>query len=72
MPILLKMTYKDTRGKVLNEIGPKELYLPKVNSLNKVNSKVVFDALEDRLEDYNWTGHDDIRVEWEAFPVSIN
>ena len=72
MPILLKLTYRDINGKVLNEVGPEELYLPKLNSLAGVNSKVVLDLLEEELEEYNWSRLEDVKVEWVAFRSSIN
>ena len=72
MPILLKLTYKNKQGKIVHEVGPGELYLPKVKSLERVNNKIILDALENELEGYNWAGQEDINVEWVVLATSVH
>ena len=66
MPILLRLIYKNKKGKILENIGPENLYLPKVNSGKGLREKVVLDALEPELEEYDWShiGEQEVTVEW--------
>ena len=71
MPILLKMVYSDLNGNVLKGIGPAELYLPKIHSPEKITFKIITDVLEQELEEYEWSGLDVVRLDWEVISSRV-
>ena len=72
MPLLLKMIYKDLNGNILKDVGPENLYLPEVHSLEKITFRAVTDILEDELEEYNWSGLDVISLDWEVISSRVS
>ena len=72
MPVLLKITYTDGKGKILRRMGPEELYIPDINSSENVNGKAVLNALEYELEEYDWSEHEIIDVRWIVISSSVH
>ncbi len=72
MPFLIRVKYLDKTGKVLENIGPKELYITKVNSLESITSELILNTLEEDIEDYDWSGSSEIFVEWQVITSSVN
>jgi len=69
MPVLFTLKYRNADGKILYGIGPKELYFPEIHSLDCITNEEMFDALEEKLEEYDWSGLDEVDVEWYASAV---
>jgi len=72
MPVLITLTFRDVHGKIKEGVGPVELYLPKVSSLENVDNEVVRKALLKKREECNWSDNEELKVEWVAFTKSIN
>lgn len=71
MPILVEITYADENGNVLNGQGPKELYIPKVNSSKDLNTNVLFDALEEELEEYEPFESSPVVIRWKVITCTV-